>query len=469
MGASASTRRPARRQKAGVSRRSAAAVEPPDAGDQDAAVAAVKRRLLALAWMMPPLVYPRALQVSRTFKALSARGWKITVVTILPDAEPSGLLDHELGKYYDGCYRSLTVDPRETGLPSPGWLRLSRWLRRRVDIVGDNWKRRSGDVLRREIALGNHDVLVTIGQPWINHLVGLRVKRRFPSLPWLAQFSDPWVDSPYQRFANRGDEARAGREERRVIENADAIVFVTRRMADLVMTKYPAALGSKVSIVSHGYDDKLLGLIPSVPETRGKCRIVHTGSFYPGKREPLAFLDAVAEIAREGGIGGQLEVVFVGHASEGLIARTRQLGLEGIVGFRGRSLYVDSLAAANSADLLLLLDAPAENSVFLPSKLADYLMVRKPILGLTPLNGASAEVLGRLGCPVIAPGDTPAIAAWLRAACARWRAGEPVAPLPDVARSRDFEISRVAGDFERALEQAICRTDVLHPLEAVWS
>jgi hypothetical protein len=224
------------------------------------------------------------------------------------------------------------------------------------------------------------------------------------------------------------------------------------------MAKHPAALRRKVFVVSHGYDEGLLDLIRLVPQGRGTFLIVHTGSFYPGKREPLAFLDAVTEIVRDSRVDVRLEIVFVGFASEELIARAKRLGLDGIVEFRGKSRYVESLAAASGADLLLLVDAAAENSVFLPSKLVDYLMVRKPILGLTPPNGASAEVLGRLGCPVIAPDDTAAIAAWLRAACARWRAGEPVAPVPDAARSRDFEISKVAGDFELALEAAISRT-----------
>ena len=414
----------------------------------------MKRRLLALAWMMPPLVYPRALQVSRTFKALAARDWDITVVTVLPDADPDGLQDLALGRYYDGCYRRVTVDPRERSPSGPTWRGL--WHRPR-DVLRDNWMRRSADALRREIAVDHHDVFVTIGQPWVDHVVGLRVKRRVPSLPWVAHFSDPWVDSPYQCFENPSAEARARREERGVVEGADGIVFVTRRTADLVMGKYPVALRSRAFVASHGYDEGLLGLVPAVPESRGKLRIVHTGTFYRGMREPLAFLDAVAEVARNARIGACLEVVFVGFSGEAVTARARQLGLEGIVCFRGKSLYVESLAVASSANLLLLLDAPVEGSPFLPSKLADYLMVRKPVLGLTPPDSASGDVLRRLGCPVIAPGDTAAIAAWLRAACTEWQAGQPVAPVPDATRRAEFEIGTVTGDFERALEAAISR------------
>jgi len=39
----------------------------------------------------------------------------------------------------------------------------------------------------------------------------------------------------------------------------------------------------------------------------------------------------------------------------------------------------------------------------------EYMAFRKPILGLTPLSGASADLLHRLGCPVIPPDDVPGI------------------------------------------------------------
>ena len=39
---------------------------------------------------------------------------------------------------------------------------------------------------------------VSFAQPWTNHLVGMRLHRD-SGLPWVAHFSDPWIDSPYQQ------------------------------------------------------------------------------------------------------------------------------------------------------------------------------------------------------------------------------------------------------------------------------
>src|SRR6185369_8897538 len=68
------------------------------------------------------------------------------------------------------------------------------------------------------------DVLVSFAQPWSDHLIGLRVHRA-TGLPWVAHFSDPWVDSPYLR-GQPWQRRLWSRMERDVIQTAGAIVFV---------------------------------------------------------------------------------------------------------------------------------------------------------------------------------------------------------------------------------------------------
>ena len=105
---------------------------------------------------------------------------------------------------------------------------------------------------------------------------------------------------------------------------------------------------------------------------------------------------------------------FIGQTLPGYDTRVASRGLASTISFAGPMPFLDSLGEAAAADVLLIVDAPNEKgSVFLPSKLVDYLMLRKPILGLTPEGGASAKLLQRLECPVVAPDDPVAIAAAL--------------------------------------------------------
>ena len=421
-------------------------------------MAAIKGRILALSWMMPPLVFPRSMQVARTLKTLKQFGWCTTVITALPAAEPLAHQDRRLADLYIGCYRQIVLDPCEDTLPSPWWLRAWRQLFPPQDIKADNWIRRASTELQKELKVEKYDALVTFAQPWVDHLIGLEVKRRHPSLPWVVHFSDPWVDSPYIKFTSDKQKKQAWKQERCIIEVADAVIFVNRHMADFVMEKYPVSWRSKVHVVLHGYDNDLLESLPENSSQKKVMRIVYTGSFY-GPRNPALILSAIAELVKDPEARSRLRFEFLGSVDKQFPLLACSLGLDGVVAFSPSAGYLDSLSLASRADLLLLIDAPAGHSVFLPSKIADYIMLRKPILGVTPISGASADVLRKLGCAVVPPDDREAIVQALRMALERWVAGMGTASLPHPVDAVMFDIQQTTRDFERAIEMAIHGSD----------
>jgi hypothetical protein len=91
-----------------------------------------------------------------------------------------------------------------------------------------------------------------------------------------------------------------------------------------------------------------------------------------------------------------------------------------VVVIRGAVDYVTSLRMMCEADALLVIDAPGAQSVFLPSKLIDYLGARRPIFGITP-PGTAADLLAELGYLASDPTDTEAIASGLKETVARLR------------------------------------------------
>src|SRR4051812_23582563 len=141
-----------------------------------------------------------------------------------------------------------------------------------------------------------------------------------------------------------------------------------------------------------------------------RLTVVYTGRFYGGFRTPDLFLRALAAVHRRRSLVGALRVVFVGTPIPEYVRLASVLGLESVVEFTGRRSFAESTSWAAAADVLLVIDAPAEESLFLPSKLIDYLPAGKPILALTPPRGASADVIRALGYPVVAPDDESGIA-----------------------------------------------------------
>ena len=413
-------------------------------------------KLLALSWAMPPLVYPRAIQVSRLLKALVMSGWDSTVVTLLPAADRQAVHDDDFAQIYAGCYQLAPVEPREDVLRSPLWLRTWRRYRAPADVSSANWQRRALAHLLQELQRTRYDACVTFAQPWVDHAIGLQLKRRRPQLPWIAHFSDPWVDNLYRPIGDARQERATGRLERAVVAAADALVFVNTETADLVMGKYPAALRDKVHIVTHGFDVDVCAHVHArpVPIAAPGLRIVYAGNLYPGKREPSALLQALATVRAETPDDFPLRLDFLGFAPPESVARMQALELADCVHFHGQVGYLDSLAVAAAADLLLVIDAPAERNVFLPSKVVDCLMLERPILGLTPANGPTFDLLTALGYPTVAPDLPDAIAQALRATLADWRAGRAsVHAVPRTALAR-FDVKHTAQDFLRAIAYA---------------
>ena len=143
----------------------------------------------------------------------------------------------------------------------------------------------------------------------------------------------------------------------------------------------------------------------------GPVRLVYTGRFYDGVRTPVPLLRALAQMNARQPLAGVLDVVFVGPHVTAFRRDASALGLEPFVHFRDRVSNEEAASIAADADALLVIDAPTHGpSPFLPSKLVDYLPLRKPMVGITPVEGASAALLTRLGCAIAPPDDVDAIA-----------------------------------------------------------
>ena len=378
----------------------------------------MSHHLIAVSWCIPPALFPRSIQVARLLKGLSRLGWTSTVVTpaveCLAATDP---LDGALRDFYSGYYKVAAVDLQRFDVQRATW--LNRWRRDMGDdaaLTGDEiWVKRASRAVRQLPAWKGANVLATFAQPWRDHLVGLELLGSSRRLPWVALFSDPWIDSPYLQDLPEEQKRREAVQEALVIEHADGVVFTNQYASDLVMNKYPVEWRKKVSVLPHAADPDLL---PGADRLRERpkngnqpLRLSYVGNLFLGRRTAHGLLEAVARLESRGGLDGGLELVFVGEGSGLAEAQDKatSLGLDGVVTFRRRLSHLESLAAMRDSDALILIDAPAETNVFLPSKLADYLMVERPIVALTPRVGPSAEIVRQLGYRVVEPEDVSAI------------------------------------------------------------
>jgi glycosyltransferase involved in cell wall biosynthesis len=169
----------------------------------------------------------------------------------------------------------------------------------------------------------------------------------------------------------------------------------------------------------------------------------------------MPLLRALAELNTREPLAGVLEVLFVGPRVDRFERDAARLGLTGFVRFHDRVPNTEAAEVAAAADVLLVLDAPSDGpSVFLPSKLIDYLAFGKPILGVTPERGATARLLRRLECPVAPPDDVAAISAALADLVRRHRDGTLAVADSFDRVAAEFDIAQTTGLLHDVLTRA---------------
>jgi glycosyltransferase involved in cell wall biosynthesis len=356
------------------------------------------RRLLLLIHPFPPMWPIEGVLAAKRIAGL--RGWATDVVCDRGFGVWAGD-DHSLDGYLERTFASVERVP----LPAV-FDRIPRAQLRMLVRIPDEYRLLNG-ALRRAVGrrdLSSYDAILSWSQFHSVHLVAEKVARRAGAPPW--------------------------------IEGADRVLVTSEESDELILGRYGDAVRAKGRVLPHAWDESLY---PPRDQVRreGPLTLRYVGHFYePRSPEPL--FRALAALALE---PGQVRVEIVGRVEPHMLETDAYRALpEGTVVVRDPVDYVPSLAIAAEADVLLVVDAPARSSPFLPSKLIDYVGARRPIVGLTPPGSADA-LIRRIGGWAADPTDPAACAEALRSGIEWAREG----------RDREFGDPAVRAEYDNAV------------------
>jgi len=402
---------------------------------------------LVVAYCFPPHAAIGTHRTLRLISHLASDGWHVRVLTVRPkdflagtpvderllDLIPAGV-EVERTRAFRGLSRSWQVlsrfRPRRarpvgavagvgaTSAPAAaarvGVKQLAEELAAMPDkevgwltpaVVRGLWRQRAG----------RPDVVFSSAPPWTTHLVAWLIASSF-SCPWVADFRDPWVRSPWTRYRSRTASRIATWMERRVVERADAVLFTTTTARDAFATHYGPRLAPRFVTVFNGCDPGDMPASPLAATANARVTLLHAGTLYGG-RDPMPLLRAIASLRRRRpDVVDGLAVRFLG--SSGLPGVDLQgacaaMGIGDLVEFTARVARDESLAAIQSASVLLLLQPGT--SMAIPGKLYEYFAAGRPILALCePGEMADAINDNRLGLAVAATDELAIEEALLR-------------------------------------------------------
>ena len=365
----------------------------------------MKKKVLFITYNFPPVLNPESIQSSRYVKYLSGNNWQSSVVCA--DFQTLTFRPNDIN-----LLNLLSSDVTVYPIKPQGPLFINRFLSYDILRYPDGkigWYKPAVKKALSLVKENDFDVIHSWAMDHISNLVGLKIKEE-TGLPWISHFSDPWVDNPYHFYGPLSRYFNL-KWEKNVMKKSDMIVFVSEETKKLVLKKYPEKIHEKCVVIPHCFDAEIITQLPvtTKPETT-KFTLTYTGNFYLSRTPRGLFISLKNLLLKRPELENHINVQIVGKLPNNYKRLVKQLDIEKIVTITGTVPYLESLQYLKNADVLLVIDAPSKTpSVFLPLKLIEYIGFKKPILGITPLEGESASLIRSLRGCVVSPDDIPGI------------------------------------------------------------
>ncbi|MGO2102434.1 MAG: glycosyltransferase [Psychroflexus halocasei] len=243
------------------------------------------------------------------------------------------------------------------------------------------WIKPSVKTISKIIDSKEIDCVITTGPPHSLHLIGHKLKIKFPQLHWITDFRDPWTNIGYHKDLKLSESSAQKHLdlEKEILNSADDILvtsFETKNEFEIKTSK-------PIHLITNGFDEA----DPVEVELDENFTLSHIGSLM-SQRNPEILWQALSELIQEvEHFKSFFELRLVGNVSEQIIDSIYKNGLKEYLNLTG---YVDHQTALNfqhSSQVLLLIEINSEETRgIIPGKVFEYLRTGRPILAIGPEN-----------------------------------------------------------------------------------
>ena len=260
-------------------------------------------------------------------------------------------------------------------------LHILTWLTFGVVYKGAHWAWLALQTCKKLLKENQFDCVMTNSFP--SELVGYWIKKH-KGIKWIATWNDPYPVEKYPAPYGDGPDAKVFWGARRLIpimeQYPDMHLFPSDRLRDY-MLRYLNIPTEKIKIIPHAVLEKKDVVIPM----GGQLSILHSGNLnYP--RDPKPFLEAFSTFMRINS-DANIKLYFQGVLPNDMLTFIEKLGLKDYVEILPAVSYKESMLALSKYQVVLIIEAPCEEGIFLPTKVSDYMQEGKIICAISPKVG----------------------------------------------------------------------------------
>lgn len=372
------------------------------------------KKVLFITYYWPPSGGAGVQRSLKFVKYLSEFGWKPYVLTVDPEKAFYPVEDPTLLKEVASNVaviktpsfeplKILSAFSGKKSVPYGGFTNRNKekWTQRLLRFIRGNFfipdarigwvrhavKAASDLILREQIS-----TIVISSPPHSSQLIGLRLKKRFPSLKWVADLRDPWTDIYYYNELLHTSPAAAkdARLERDVVRQCDAAVVVSDPIRDSFLKKVHDVDAAKFHVLPNGFDRT--DFSKEIKPPSDVFRITYVGTMADSYR-PQAFLYAMKDLM-QAEPDAPIRLRMVGSSATLLPAFVAELGLSSVIEYIPHVAHAEAVCYMRESSVLLLVIPDTEHAAgILTGKLFEYLGAGLPVVGLGPKTGKAAAIL----------------------------------------------------------------------------
>lgn len=244
----------------------------------------------------------------------------------------------------------------------------------------------------------NIDAIFATGSPWSGLFAGYLISKA-TGKPLIVDFRDPWMNNPFHQSKGPLLDRWSVNMERTIVHHAAAISLNTEPLMEEFLERYPDLDEKRFFVMPNGYDTSDIADIAQTETNSNDDSITlcHAGFLY-GVRDPAVLLDAIREVNAEADeTQRKLRFRQIGQMQLGYDVRERYADLlrDGSLMLDPPRPYQECLGELLAADWVVNVQPATRSQV--PSKLYDYLALNKPILNITPKEGALGRIVSKYG------------------------------------------------------------------------
>jgi len=307
-----------------------------------------------------------------------------------PIFEPYKFYRHFTGKKNKAIQTGFVSDTHQKSWKE----RLSGWLRGNIFIPDPRifWLRTSRKFLKRYLHKNPVDLIVTTGPPHSVHLIGHRLKKHYPHIPWMADFRDPWTSVYYYKDLQTGKIADFlhHQMEASIVEKADLVLVVSDRMK----REYQSFKHRKIAVIPNGFDADDFQKTETSGNSDSHFVIAHTGLLTANQNPTILWkvLRALSEEYTE--FKQDLKIQLIGNVDASVVENIQLHGLQDrleMIPYVPHSKAIE-FQQKSSILLLCLIENP-DTKCIVTGKLFEYMRAGRPIISIGYTDGDAADIL----------------------------------------------------------------------------